>query len=455
MAAAVLGVSSVQAGHLGSPSCISGFCNSASGWYTTAGTSNTGNVTVSQQLPPFGLFCASVTGWWASPTTGIQSQTYPSDPSTCNNITLNVSKTFSFPGVGSGDNFYEGSATVYEWIGGPSPWRPYDLNTPTVSIFIPPPPPPTADIKANGSDGPVNVVAPTTVTLSWSSTNATDCSSNGDAGTFGRGLPTSGSVSLSVGTAGTYSQSITCWNVANAWASDSVTVNVAPPPPPAPQNLRITPSPTQRHGDTGTISWDPVSGATSYTFFSSWPACAGGCPLAGTQVGPVPNTPVGPGTHSVWVAACNTTCGNATNPVSVTIQSNDAAFVSQNVPNTARPGVPFTATVTFRNTGQSTWDAPGQYVLRSEVGSFEVAIAPGVASPTVVAPTQTVTFSGPITIDSPGTYQYQWRMYRKENNFGFFGQSGPLSTIVVGGPVSAVPIRVQLQIRAKQHLPIQ
>lgn len=259
--------------------------------------------------------------------------------------------------------------------------------------------------------------------------------------------------------------------------SPQTNFTVNSPPPPPPQNLRITPAGTQRHGDVATIQWDPVSGATSYLFFSSWPVCVSGCQLAGTQVGPGVNTSVGSGTHSFWVKACNATgCGGSTIPVYFAVQSNNAAFVSQKINNQSNPisfNVPpgqttFSVELTFQNTGDATWDNPGGYVLRSKNpdgnttwGSSEVQLVPSAADRTTVLKNQQVKFSGPVPAPTnPGTYQFQWQMYRKTTtagfpDYGYFGTASTNVTITVPGPVSAQPIRVQLQIRAKQHLPIQ
>ena len=87
-------------------------------------------------------------------------------------------------------------------------------------------PPPTADIKANGSDGPITIVYNSSATLSWSSTNATACTaSNGWSGA----KATSGSESTgNLTSSKTYT--LTCTGPGGS-ASDSVTVNVSVPPP--------------------------------------------------------------------------------------------------------------------------------------------------------------------------------------------------------------------------------
>lgn len=82
----------------------------------------------------------------------------------------------------------------------------------------------TADLKINGSDGPVNLTGTSDLTVSWVGTSAASCT------LYGSGLP-GGSVALTGSTNATISATdtyvLTCGS-----ASDSVQVNVVPPPPP-------------------------------------------------------------------------------------------------------------------------------------------------------------------------------------------------------------------------------
>jgi uncharacterized repeat protein (TIGR01451 family) len=82
---------------------------------------------------------------------------------------------------------------------------------------------PTVDIKANGSDGPITVQSGTQATLSWNSSNATNCNASG--GPWSGTKQLSGSESTQTLTQpATYS--ITCTNSAGQSASDSVTINI-------------------------------------------------------------------------------------------------------------------------------------------------------------------------------------------------------------------------------------
>ena len=80
-------------------------------------------------------------------------------------------------------------------------------------------PPPTADIKANGSDGPVTIQSGTQATISWTSTNATACTVSPTGWTGTSGTQATGNLS------NTQTYTVNCTGPGGS-ASDSVTVNV-------------------------------------------------------------------------------------------------------------------------------------------------------------------------------------------------------------------------------------
>ena len=79
--------------------------------------------------------------------------------------------------------------------------------------------PPTADIKANGSDGPVTIQSGTQATISWTSTNATACTVSPTGWTGTSGTQATGNLS------NTQTYTVNCTGPGGS-ASDSVTVNV-------------------------------------------------------------------------------------------------------------------------------------------------------------------------------------------------------------------------------------
>ncbi|OGY25374.1 MAG: hypothetical protein A2Z11_00775 [Candidatus Woykebacteria bacterium RBG_16_43_9] len=83
------------------------------------------------------------------------------------------------------------------------------------------PSPPTANIKANGSNGPITIAYNTVATLTWTSTNATACSASGG---WSGSKTTSGSASTGSLTSNkTYT--LTCTGAGGS-ATDRVTVNI-------------------------------------------------------------------------------------------------------------------------------------------------------------------------------------------------------------------------------------
>jgi uncharacterized repeat protein (TIGR01451 family) len=95
---------------------------------------------------------------------------------------------------------------------------------------------PTVDIKANDSDGPIDIAYNTAATLTWTSSNANSCSASGD---WSGAKAVSGSESTgNLTSAKTYT--ITCTGAGGS-AVDSVTVNVGAEPvtPPASPTVDI------------------------------------------------------------------------------------------------------------------------------------------------------------------------------------------------------------------------
>jgi hypothetical protein len=81
-----------------------------------------------------------------------------------------------------------------------------------------------ADIRANGSNGPITVNAGSTVTISWTSTYADSCNVTYNGNSVGSG--TSGSLSYTIGASSTASRTynLSCSNDCDS-STDSVTVN--------------------------------------------------------------------------------------------------------------------------------------------------------------------------------------------------------------------------------------
>ncbi|MBI5528472.1 MAG: hypothetical protein HY897_19240 [Deltaproteobacteria bacterium] len=93
---------------------------------------------------------------------------------------------------------------------------------------------------------------------------------------------------------------------------------------------------------------------------------------------------------------------------------NDAAFVSQNVPQTVVTGRPFAATVTMRNTGDTSWSLGSSHFLGSENpqdnttwGTNRMWMDPAASVP----PGGEYAFTAVLTAPgAEGAYDFQWRM---------------------------------------------
>jgi len=85
--------------------------------------------------------------------------------------------------------------------------------------------PPTVDIKANGSDNPTALPNNSTVTLSWTSNNATSCTASGS---WSGDKATSGSENQGPLSTGTYTYTVQCTG-AGGTSSDSVTIQILSP----------------------------------------------------------------------------------------------------------------------------------------------------------------------------------------------------------------------------------
>ncbi|KKS06548.1 MAG: Agarase, partial [Parcubacteria group bacterium GW2011_GWB1_41_4] len=95
--------------------------------------------------------------------------------------------------------------------------------TDAVRVNVRQPQMPIVDIKANNSDGPINLVSPASYTLSWTSNNASSCSASGAWSGSKNVFGTESSSNVGVGN---YTYTITCSNQYGS-ANDTVTVYVS------------------------------------------------------------------------------------------------------------------------------------------------------------------------------------------------------------------------------------
>lgn len=110
-----------------------------------------------------------------------------------------------------------------------------------------------------------------------------------------------------------------------------------------------------------------------------------------------------------------------------------SSFISQTVPTTMVAGQTYNVSLTFRNTGSTTWSNPS-YKLGSQTPIGNTNWGGNVVSlPGSVAPDDPVTINFSVTAPStPGTYSFQWRMVREvTSGADWFGESSAHVSVTV------------------------
>lgn len=232
----------------------------------------------------------------------------------------------------------------------------------SVLVNVNVPPPPEADIRANGSNGPITITSGSNVNIRWcgadahNCANATSCLMRKNGGLLRNAV--SGTHSEVLNASANYT--LSCTNGAGVNVNDSVQVNVsALTPPTSPQNQNIACNVT---GTLGNFSWtSPASGPPDrYEYRIN----------SGAWFSNGTNQSVGfattPGsTYTGQVRACNAAgCGPSVSD-SVTCPSPghpNLRILSFVLPN-GSPGQTVNASVTVQNNGAA-----------ATAGGFEVAI---------------------------------------------------------------------------------
>jgi uncharacterized membrane protein len=113
----------------------------------------------------------------------------------------------------------------------------------------------------------------------------------------------------------------------------------------------------------------------------------------------------------------------------------NAAFVSQVVPSSMTPGQIVSVSVTMRNTGTQSWSSISGITLRSQNPAGNTTW--GVSSITLtkfVASGSQFTFTFTVTAPAtPGTYNFQWQLYRSSAYFGQASTNLPIQVGTSGG----------------------
>ena len=208
--------------------------------------------------------------------------------------------------------------------------------------------------------------------------------------------------------------------------------------------------------------------ASGGTLPYSWSLTSGALPTGlslNATTGVISGTPTTAATanFTVQVRDSATPQATATKPLSITINSSGgggtgtygAKFISQIVPTTLTPGQVFNATVVFLNNGTADWNEAGLYYLASQNPALNTTwggngLPLDTLLPTGAGQQLTIAFqaTAPVT---PGTYNFQWQMYRNDGATGFFGDIAPNVVIQVGSQLTNGAAFVSQSVSSTLH----
>lgn len=123
--------------------------------------------------------------------------------------------------------------------------------------------------------------------------------------------------------------------------------------------------------------------------------------------------------------------------------NNNATFVSQTVPSSMVAGQAYSVSVVMKNTGTTTWTAPG-YALRSQNPADNTTWGlSNIPVPASIAPNQNATFTFTVTAPATaGTYAFNWQL--RQSGVEWFGPvtnaSVSVTTDTTTPPPPAAPI---------------
>lgn len=159
-------------------------------------------------------------------------------------------------------------------------------------------------------------------------------------------------------------------------------------------------------------------GTSTFTFNVTAPAAAGTYNFQWRLLHDMNNTAYTPAIPANWFGAStpnvsvNVVAEAPAAPYVPTCQGDCAQFISQTVPTSVTKGGNFTASVTLRNTGTSTWGVNTHFVGSQNPQDNTTWLASARAKlPKSVVPGEyvTVTFTAKAP-NTAGTYKFQWRM---------------------------------------------
>lgn len=322
---------------------------------------------------------------------------------------------------------------------------------------------PNVDLRCNGTNGPCSINSGDSVTLSWTSNNATSCTTTGPGFSQG-GLSNPGISTGPIVASTTYTTSCTG---PGGNSSDSVNIVVTILTPTVDLKCNGINGPCSvPSGSSATLSWT-TTGATTCTASGEWSGSKG---ISGSESSP-PITGLFHKKFALHIPVSVQTLWNRLNEKVVALfdsrtaiaAGNDASvFVSQSVPPVMTAGQTYPVSVTMRNTGPNTWTNAANYRLGSQnpqdtliwgcAPCGRIFLAPGDA----IATNQQKTFSFTVTAPAvPGNYNMQWRMLQEGVNwFGAFSTNAVVVVQSSANNANFVSQNVPSNMSAGQTYPV-
>ena len=165
-------------------------------------------------------------------------------------------------------------------------------------------PAPTVNIGIS----PHSVPAGQPATLTWSSTNASNCAAMGAE--WAGPQPASGSLPQKLSTPGTYTYTLSCTSSSGASASGSASLTVTPQPAPT-VTLHIAPTSVAAY-QTATVTWSSTNASTCVAKGDEWAGPA-------SPSGSLPQTLSTPGTYAYTLSCSSSSGAGASASASLTV----------------------------------------------------------------------------------------------------------------------------------------
>lgn len=167
--------------------------------------------------------------------------------------------------------------------------------------------------------------------------------------------------------------------------------------------------------------------------------------------GIITGSPTTAGTYNFTVSVTDAASATAQKALSIVVVTGgggggpyNSQFISQTVPSSVPPGQSFSVNLKFLNTGNQTWAGTDFYLasqnpaLNQTWGGNGVPLGGFLTNPGQLLDL-TFTASAPFT---PGTYNFQWQLFKNDGSTNFFGQMSTNVVIQVGAgacPTSVSP----------------